>query len=291
MEAVVLDLELLRSFVSVVDAGGFTRAGERVHRTQSTVSQQIKRLEEDVGQVLLHREGKDVRPTEAGERLLSYARRLLSLAEEARDVLSQPGSEGAVRLGIPEDFAAYRLAKLLGAFSRSHPGLRLDVRADQSAHLSRDLERGELDLALFKREAGAKGAIAVWPERVHWVTSKAHPIAADVASVPLIGFPLGCLYRAGAIHALESAGRLWHMAYTSSSLSGIQAAVAAGMGLSILSEMAIQADHRVLTAKDGFAPINRTEVALMAAPGASPATLRLAERLAEFCDTVQAKAA
>jgi DNA-binding transcriptional LysR family regulator len=291
MEASMLDLELLRSFVSVVEAGGFTRAGERVHRTQSTVSQQIKRLEEDVGQVLLHRDGKDVRPTEAGERLLSYARRLLSLAEEARDVLSQPDSEGAIRLGIPEDFAAYRLAKLLATFSRSHPGLRLDVRADQSKNLARDLERGELDLALYKREAGEKGAIAVWPERVHWVTSKSHPIDAGTPSVPLIGFPLGCLYRAGAIHALESAGRTWHMAYTSSSLAGIQAAVAAGMGLSILSEMSIQADHRVLTAKDGFAPINKTEMALMASPDASPATLRLADRLAEFCDNVQAKAA
>ncbi|UWU69672.1 LysR family transcriptional regulator [Bradyrhizobium sp. NC92] len=287
----MLDLELLRSFVSVVEAGGFTRAGERVHRTQSTVSQQIKRLEEDVGQVLLHRDGKDVRPTEAGERLLSYARRLLSLDEEARDVLRQPGGEGAIRLGIPEDFAAYRLAKLLGAFSRSHPGLRLDVRADQSKHLARDLARGELDLALYKREAGAKDAIAVWPERVHWVTSKSHPVEVDVPSVPLIGFPLGCIYRAGAIHALESAGRAWHTAYTSSSLAGIQAAVAAGMGLSILSEMAIQSDHRVLTAKDGFAPINKTEVALMASPDASPATLRLADRLAEFCDAVQSKAA
>ncbi|BAL74006.1 LysR family transcriptional regulator [Bradyrhizobium cosmicum] len=287
----MLDLELLRSFVSVVEAGGFTRAGERVHRTQSTVSQQIKRLEEDVGQVLLHRDGKDVRPTEAGERLLSYARRLLTLAEEARDVLREPDSEGAVRLGIPEDFAAYRLAKLLGAFSRSHPGLRLDVRADQSKNLSRDLDRGELDLALFKREAGAKGAIAVWPEKVHWVTSKSHPVDVNASSVPLIGFPLGCLYRAGAIHALESAGRAWHMSYSSSSLAGIQAAVAAGMGLSILSEMSIQSDHRVLTAKDGFAPINRTEVALMAAPDASPATLRLADRLAEFCENVQAKAA
>src|SRR6516164_2986956 len=291
MEAAMLDLELLRSFVSVVDAGGFTRAGERVHRTQSTVSQQIKRLEEDLGQVLLHRDGKDVRPTEAGERLLSYARRLLSLAEEARDVLRQPDSEGAIRLGIPEDFAAYRLAKLLGAFSRSHPGLRLDVRADQSKYLKRDLERGELDLALFKRDAGEKGGIAVWPERVHWVTSKNHPIDADVSSVPLIGFPAGCLYRARAIHALESGGRAWHMAYTSSSLAGIQAAVAAGMGLSILSEMAIQADHRVLTAKEGFAPIEKTEVVLMASPDASPATLRLADRLADFCNTVQAKAA
>jgi DNA-binding transcriptional LysR family regulator len=287
----MLDLELLRSFVSVVDAGGFTRAGERVHRTQSTVSQQIKRLEEDVGQPLLIRSGKDVTPTEAGERLLSYARRLLSLAEEARDVLARPGREGAVRLGVPEDFAAYRLTKLLAAFSRSHPGLRLDVRADQSANLKRDLERGELDLALFKRPAGEKSGIAVWPERVHWVTSKNRPRDTRTGSVPLIGFPSGCLYRAGAIHALESAGRAWHMAYTSSNLSGIQAAVAAGMGLSILSEMAIQADHRVLTAKDGFAPIDRTEVALVAAPDASPATLRLADKLAEFCETVQKKAA
>jgi len=287
----MFDLELLRSFVSVVDAAGFTRAGKRVHRTQSTVSQQIKRLEDDVGQPLLIRSGKDVTPTEAGERLLSYARRLLSLAEEARDVLSRPGHEGAVRLGVPEDFAAYRLAKLLAAFSRSHPGLRLDVRADQSTYLKRDLERGELDLALFKRAAGEKGGIAVWPERVHWVTSKSHPRDTSAGSVPLIGFPTGCLYRAGAIHALESAGRAWHMTYTSSNLAGIQAAVAAGMGLSILSDMAIQTDHRILTAKDGFAPIDRTEVALVASPDAGPATLRLADRLAEFCNDVQAKAA
>ncbi len=287
----MLDLELLRSFVSVVDSGGFTRAGERVHRTQSTVSQQIKRLEDDLGQPLLNRTAKDVTPTEAGERLLSYARRLLSLAEEARDVLAGPSKEGAVRLGIPEDFAAYRLTKLLASFSRSRPGLRLDVRVDQSTYLRRDLERGDLDLALFKRSAGEKGGIAVWPERVHWVTSKTHPIDAEIRSVPLIGFPTGCLYRSRAIHAIESAGRAWHMAYTSSSLTGIQAAVAAGLGLSILSEIAIQADHRVLTAKDGFAPIDKTEVALVASPDASPATLRLADRLAEFCNTVQAKAA
>jgi DNA-binding transcriptional LysR family regulator len=240
---------------------------------------------------VLIRNGKDVTPTEAGERLLSYARRLLSLADEARDVVAQPGHEGAVRLGIPEDFAAYRLAKLLASCSRKGAGLRLHVCADQSASLKRDLERGELDLALFKRTAGEKGGIAVWPERVHWVASKTHSRDLGEGSVPLVGFPTGCLYRAGAIHALESAGRAWHMAYTSSNLSGIQAAVAAGMGLSILSEMAIQADHRVLTARDGFAPIEKTEMALVAAPDASPATLRLADRLAEFCDNVQAKAA
>lgn len=287
----MLDLDLLRTFVSVVEAGGFTRAGQRVHRTQSTVSQQIKRLEDDFGRPLLNRIGKQVTPTEDGERLLSYARRILALAEEARDVLGRPETEGAVRLGIPEDFAAYRLTKLLAGFARSRPGLRLDVRADQSVYLRRDLERGDLDLALLKRDAGEKGGIAVWPERVRWVTSKADPIDPQVKSVPLIFFPSGCLYRTRAIHAIETTGRAWHMAYTSSSLSGIQAAVAAGLGLSILPDIAIQPEHRVLTEKDGFAPIDKTEVALVAAPNATPATLRLAERLAEYCDEIQVKAA
>ena len=289
----MLDLDLLRSFVSVVDSGGFTRAGERVHRTQSTVSQQIKRLEDDVGRPLLIRSGKTVTPTEDGERLLSYARRILALAGEARDMLARPEAEGVVRLGIPEDFAAYRLTKLLASFARSHPTLRLDVRADQSVYLRRDLERGDIDLALLKRAAGEKGGLAVWPERVHWVTSKSKPTdtTAQPKSVPLIFFPAGCLYRTRAIHAVETAGRAWHMAYTSSSLSGIQAAVAAGLGLSILPEIAIQSEHRVLTAQDGFAPIDKTEVALVAAPGASAGTIRLADRLADYCDTVQARAA
>src|SRR5215813_8704407 len=109
----MMDFELLRSFVSVIDAGGFTRAGERVHRTQSTVSQQIRRLEDNFGRPLLLRKGKGVAPTEEGERLLSYARRILALAEEARDVVARPADEGIVRLGIPEDFAANRLAKVL----------------------------------------------------------------------------------------------------------------------------------------------------------------------------------
>lgn len=287
----MLDLDLLRSFVSVIESGGFTRAGERVHRTQSTVSQQIKRLEDDFGRPLLHRNGKSVTPTEDGERLLSYARRILSLAEEARDVLARPTAEGAVRLGIPEDFAAYRLTKLLASFARSRPGIRLDVRADQSTYLRRDLERGDIDLALLKRNAGESGGIAVWPERVHWVTSKANPIDTKAQFLPLIFFPTGCLYRARAIHAIESAGRNWHMAYTSSSLSGIQAAVAAGLGLSILPQIAIQKDHQTLSARDGFAPIDKTEVALVASPTANAATLRLADRLAEFCSELQAKAA
>jgi DNA-binding transcriptional LysR family regulator len=280
----MLDLDLLRSFVSVVDAGGFTRAGERVHRTQSTVSQQIRRLEESFGRPLLHRNGKRAIPTEEGERLLSYARRILALAEEARDVVGRPAADGVVRLGIPEDFAAYRLPELLAEFVRSRPGLRLDVHCDLSVALGRDLERGELDLALLKRSAGEHGGIAAWPERLHWVTGRRQPVTTDRNPVPLAVYRQGCIYRNRAIHALEAAGRAWHVAYTSPNMAGIQAAVSAGLGVSILPEVAILADHRVLAPSDGFPPVGDTELALIAAPDASPATRRLADLLADFCN-------
>jgi DNA-binding transcriptional LysR family regulator len=281
----MLDLDLLRSFVSVIDAGGFTRAGERVHRTQSTVSQQIKRLEELVGFQLLHRNGKEATPTEEGERLLAYSRRLLALEQEARDVIGQPVGAGIVRLGIPEDFAAYRLAELLARFARSRPGLRLDVRSGRGLQMRQALERGELDLALYKREAGEAGGIAAWPERLHWVTSDAHPVAFTRDPLPLVAFDQGCLYRNRMIHAAEAAGRRWHVAYTSSNLAGIQAAVSAGLGVSILPEIAILPEHRVLRHGDGFPPISNTELALVAAAGAGAATLSLAEMLVEFCSS------
>jgi DNA-binding transcriptional LysR family regulator len=280
----MLDLDLLRSFVSVVDTGGFTRAGERVHRTQSTVSQQIRRLEDELGYPLLDRNGKHATPTEAGERLVSYARRILALAQEARDAVAQPAGDGVVRLGLPEDFAAYRLAELLSGFARSRPALRLDVRCGLSVAMRAALERGELDLALYKRDAGERGGIAAWPERLRWVTSREHPVAFESDPLPLVMSEQGCLYRARMIHAAETAGRSWHIAYVSPNMTGIQAAVSAGLGVSILPEVAILPAHRALDDADGFPPITNTEVALVAAPHSSPATRRLAELLTAFCD-------
>jgi DNA-binding transcriptional LysR family regulator len=281
----MFDLDLLRSFVSVVDARGFTRAGERVHRTQSTVSQQIRRLEQSVGRPLLSRDGRRIALTEEGERLLSYARRLLALAQEARDVLGRPTGGGIVRLGLPEDFAAHRLAAVLSQFMRSRPGLRLDVRCDLSVLLRGALERGELDLILFKREAGESGGITLWPERLSWVTSRSRAVDIHNNPVPLVVFPQGCLYRDRAIHALETAGRTWYVAYTSPNFSGIQAAVSVGFGVSILPHTAVAPSNRVLTAKDGFPKVGNTELALLAASDASPATRALADLLAVFCTT------
>ena len=289
MDGTMLDIELLRSFVSVVDAGGFTRAGERVHRTQSTVSQQIKRLEESVGRPLLVRNGKQATPTEEGERLLTYARRILALEREARDVVARPAADGIVRLGLPEDFAAYRLTEVLSDFARSRPTLRLDVRCGLSVSLRQALERGELDLALFKREAGGRSGIAAWPEKLHWVTSRTHPIDLSRDPVPLAMSEQGCLYRERMIHALEASGRAWHIAYTSPNLPGIQAAVSVGLGISILPEVAILAEHRILGAK-ALPPITNTEIALVATDHPSLATRQLAERLVDFCSSTDPRA-
>ncbi len=289
-----MDLELLRSFVSVVDAGGFTRAGERVHRTQSTVSQQVRRLEDSVGRRLLRRKGKQIALTEEGEQLLSYARRILALAEEARDAVARPVPDDIVRLGVPEDFAAYRLAQMLSKFVRSRPNLRLDVRCDLSVRLRRDLARGEFDIALVKRDAGDEsegGAVATWPERLRWVTSKRFPVDLDRAPLPLALFEQGCLYRRRAIHLLEAAGRTWRVAYSSPNLAGIQAAVSVGLGVSILQEVAVLSDHRVLGPKEGFPKLSNTEMALVVRPDAGPATRRLAGLLADFCSGSTARAA
>jgi DNA-binding transcriptional LysR family regulator len=286
----MLDIELLRSFVSVVDAGGFTRAGARVHRTQSTVSQQIKRLEESVGKPLLVRNGRQATPTEEGERLLTYARRILALAQEARDVVARPVVEGVVRLGLPEDFAAYRLVELLSDYVRGRPTLRLDVRSGLSATLRAALERGELDVALIKRNASEGPSLAAWPERLQWVTSRRHPVDMSRDPVPLAVAEQGCLYRDRLIHALEAAGRTWHIAYTSPNLSGIQAAVAVGLGVAILPDVAILPEHRIVDT-DGFVPIDKTEIALVVSDNASPAARRLAGCLVDFCNTVRASKA
>ena len=284
----MLDIELLRSFVSVVDAGGFTRAGERVHRTQSTVSQQIKRLEDSVGKPLLVRDGKRATPTEEGERLLGYARRILALAQEARDVVARPVVDGVVRLGIPEDFAAYRLPEVLSDFARSRPTLRLDVRSGLSVNLQAALARGELDIVLYKRTVGEGDGGPGWPERLHWVTSRKHPVDMQRDPIPIAVAEQGCLYRNQLIHALEAAGRGWHVAYTSPNLAGIQAAASVGLGVAVLPDVAIMPEHKIVDTKD-FPPITSTEIAIAVADNATPATRRLAEVLADFCDARAAR--
>jgi DNA-binding transcriptional LysR family regulator len=276
-----LDLGLLRTFAAVVDAGGFTRAAERIHLTQSTVSLQIKKLEALLGHAVLHRDraSGNVRTTEEGEVLLGYARRLLDLSAEATRVLARPTRAVTVRLGVPEDFAGTRLIGLLSAFAGRQPAIRLNTISGWSVGLRQMLERGEIDLALVKREAGDGSAMAHWPEELVWVQSAmAEDGSAPGEEVALALFPPGCIYRDRAIRAMEAGGHAWHVAYSSQGLMGVQAAVAGGLGLSLLPRNAVLAGHRVLEG-GAFAPQQGTELALVCAPGRPEAPVRA---LADF---------
>ncbi len=273
-----LDLDLLRAFVAVVDAGGFTRAAERLHLTQSTVSQQIKRLEDTVGRVLLVRERTgDSRTTEEGEKLLGYARRILEISKEAQEALVRPSEPRTVRLGVPEDFAGAPLIALLSRFARSSPHIRLDTESSWSFELLERLERDDLDLALTKRDPGSGPSLAQWPEPLVWLGSRT-AAAVEMDPVALAVFPPFCIYRRRAVAALEGEGRKWRVAYTSQALMGIQAAVAAGLGVSTLPRSAVQDTHRILTPEEGFPEPPPCEVALIAARG------RLAKPVKEVAD-------
>jgi DNA-binding transcriptional LysR family regulator len=266
----MFDLELLHTFVSVVDAGGFTKAGERVNRTQSTVSQQIRKLEEQLGRPLLLRQraSKHIELTEDGERLMGYARRLVALSLEAHSVLRRSDDTGVVKLGVPEDFDVQRLMTLLSGFARQYPRIRLDTVNGLSVDLHARLEAKEIDLALVKRDLPSRQAqrdepaLASWPEQVNWVAGREVRIIED--PVPLVVYPLGCIYRNRIVHALESSGRRWRVAFASQSLVGIQAAVSAGLGISLLPASAMRADHRLLSAEEGFASVPASELALIA---------------------------
>lgn len=278
----MFDLDLLKSFVSVVDAGGFTRAGERVHRTQSTVSQQIRKLEEQAGATLINREGRGVSLTGEGERLLLYARRILALSAEAASVVGRAAGRECVRLGLTEDFALVELTALVAAFAARRPDCRLDVRCDLSVELEAGLRRGDLDLVLVKRDAGGTGAEASWPEQLVWATSR--PELALAEPIPLIAFPQGCRYRNRAVHALEATGRRWRIAYESASLVGIDAAIAGGIGIALIEARSLKRGYRVLGPADGFPAVPLTELALLLDPKADPAARELAGLVAAFCD-------
>ncbi|MDB6050936.1 MAG: LysR family transcriptional regulator [Pseudomonas sp.] len=280
----MFDLELLRTFVSVVDAGGFTKAGERVNRTQSTVSQQIRKLEEQLGRPLLLRQraGKTVQLTEDGEKLLGYARRLVALSFEAHSVLSSPEQSQVVKLGVPEDFDVQRLMVLLSGFSHQHPLVRLDTLSGLSVDLHAKLETKEIDLALVKRDCKQSSAPALcqWPEHLTWVAGLSMQTLAD--PLPLAVFPQGCIYRERIIHALESAGRRWRVAFASQSLVGIQAAVSAGLGISLLPSTAVLAEHRPLGIDEGFIEPPPSELALISTSRLMPPVHRT---LADYLKT------
>ncbi len=280
------DLNLLRSFAMIVDCGSFTRAAERLGRTQSTISLQIKRLEDELRKPVFERGVRGLQLTPAGEVLLGFARRILDLADEAQARIAAPDMQGTVRLGTPEDFATVHLPDALARFSRSHPRVSLEVRCDFTLNLLDGFARGEFDLVLVKREPqGPEGGVRVWREPLVWADGPAGTgaVSRRDGGLPLVLAPRPDVYRKRALEALEHAGIPWRIVYTSPSLAGILAAVRAGLGVTVLPREMVPDGFRVL--ERDLPALADTEIALYKAPGTlSAAAERLADHLIRSVD-------
>jgi DNA-binding transcriptional LysR family regulator len=277
-----LDHDLLRTFVAVATARNISRAGERLHLSQPTVSLQLKRLEQSLGCSLVERSPRSFRLTAAGETLLAYGRRILALSEEALAQLAETRLEGVVRLGTPEDFATTHLAGVLSAFTRGHPNVALEVTTDLTRHLIERFHAGEFDLVLIKRERlGPSEGVQVWREPLVWTSSAqtVRQFSDPDQAVPLVVSPAPCVYRDRAQRALDAAGRRWRVVYTSTSLAGAQAAVRAGLGVTVLPAGMVPPDFAVFDRKAGLPLLDDAEIALLGAPSMSTAATRLSEHI------------
>lgn len=283
MRPIALDPDVLRSFVQGVELGSFARAAERLNRSTSAVSAQLKKLEEQAGRPLLRKVGRGLELTETGEVMLGYARRLLELNDEAATAVRGVELEGRVRLGLQEDFGEQLLPEVLGRFARAHPRVRIEVRIARNAELLDGVNTGRLDLALAW-EAGETSPHAERLARLpmRWIS----PVAAGSSRrrprgepLPLVVLDSPCLLRRAAIDALDRAGIAWRIAFTSASLAGTWAAVSAGLGMSVRTRLGLPASVCALTAKAaGLPALPVLGLALHRAQAeSSPAVARLAQ--------------
>lgn len=234
-----LPTDLLRTFVTINQLGGFTPAGERLGRSQPAVSLQVKRLEELLGIQLFHR-SSGLQLTEGGQLLLGYAQKMLDLNDTVVSRLSTPKVTGSVRLGIPNDFEVSFLATTLGRFSQAYPNVTLDVSSDISSTLLQDYNKGQYDLVMAIEESSLPQPrlIDYILEPLVWVRSPSLTLEPG-APLPLILYPKGCLYRKSIIDALTKANLPWRIVYSSASLLGIQSAIKAGLGISVLAKSTV----------------------------------------------------
>ena len=244
--------DLLRTFTTIVDLGGFTRAGALLGRSQPAISLQVKRLEELLDITVFER-NNGLHVTEEGEVLLSFARRMLDINDSAVTRLAKSLVSGQVRLGIPNDFEVSFLPRLLSQFGQVHPEVSLEVNCDLSVKLLQDFQQGRYDLVLATdslEETLQLNSGDEFHETIVWVTN-GHFNWAEQQPIPLVVYPIGCRYRQQIISKLNQAGIAWRIAYSSSSLLGIQSAIAAGLGISALARSTVpQGLHSHLQLQD-----------------------------------------
>ncbi|WP_417772721.1 LysR family transcriptional regulator [Stappia sp.] len=276
------DMEALRTMVEGVEQGSFTRAASRLGRSQSAISMQLKKLEERAGVPLFVRKGRGLVPTEAGEVLLTFARKIIALNDEAALSLGVIQAEASVKLGLPQDFFEDILPDTITAFEDRLENVHVEVRAGRNFLLEEEVNAGRLDaaIAFFPQGSHAHGdLIATLP--TFWVGGDGCRVRPGKDRLPLVLFDHPCLFRSTALKALEDGNLNWRVVLTTPSLPGIWAAVRAGKGISLRTRHGIPEGVSVLRNDTGFPKPPPVEVRLLTAADMSASGRKLGEILRE----------
>ncbi|CCB63368.1 LysR substrate-binding domain-containing protein [Hyphomicrobium sp. MC1] len=272
-----LEIDLLRALVAVADGGSFTAAADTLGRTQSAVSQKIKRLEDLVGLPVIDRNSRILSLTATGAQLLVGARRLLELNDDIIRSLRAPISSGTLRVGICEDFVPHQLSRLLLRFQRLYPDVHLNINTSLTHELIEAFDNDSLDLVIGTKQFDDRGRI-IWREPMVWFAADDFQFNLD-RPVPLVLLREPCMYRDLMFSTLDAARQEWTIACTVSSLMGVQAAVEGGLGISLLGQSFIKSNMKILRVPDHWPPLPKTEIVVL---GQDNARRDLAQPLIQF---------
>jgi DNA-binding transcriptional LysR family regulator len=263
-----LDMDALRSLVAILHLGGLARAAERIGRSPSAVSQQMRKLELQLGEPLFRKQGRRVVLTEAGDRVHAYARRILELNDEAVHAVRGAAIDGVVRFGLPGDFAESWLPAALGQFRKAYAAVRVDVLVEPNRLLLERLDRGELDLVLAMNQGGRADAehLAMLP--MTWIGPEGtgQTVRPD-AVLDLALYQPPCFFRQAGTAALDRAGIAWRPAFVTASLHSLWAGVAAGLGITVRTGADLPPSLMRLDERHGLPSLPGVELCLHTAHG------------------------
>lgn len=282
-----LPTDLLRTFITVVELGGHSKAGAVLGRSQPAISLQIRRLEELVRTPLLVQEGRTIKTTPAAEALLSYAREMVRINDEAINYFHRSFKSGVLRIGLPTDYAVAFLQSTITGFIRGHCDVELEIHCDLSRELHQHLRSDDLDIIVAMMPDTRMPYLSrVWVEQPIWTASQSFQPDPD-QPVPLGAHPEGCDYRARMVNALDAIERRWRIVYTGPGISGLQNAVLSGFCVTALTKATLLPGMRILSETEGFPALDPLRVGLFYKhPRLTPAGLQLVSNLVASLDSV-----
>jgi DNA-binding transcriptional LysR family regulator len=281
----MFDALLLKTFVTVVDEEGFSRAAEKLHLTQSAVSGHVRRLEEQIGKPLLRRTTRSQQLTPDGERLVAYARTILALNRDAWAELTRTPFHGRLRIGVSEDFVESRLMRTFQDFAAQYPGMEIDVQVGIPGTLLASMKQGHLELVIGSLCETSDTGLLLWQEPLVWAWS-AQPVTQLPTPLPLALFPEPCPYREVALTQLARAGIAQRTAMLCSSTAGLRAAALAGFAVAPMPVSQLGQGLAVLGAEQGLPDLPDAQFRLFSAPEADQAIVAAVTQLiVEYCST------